>query len=199
MRSPIFVIALVATTCTRCALAAEYEQYIPAPSSRNLHPVSVHGVNGTIEGAEILLKDTPGNATLRGSSFVTYDFGLEIGGISLLRVGSTDPDQYLGLTFSESSLWVSLLPSDNCAFTKWDNIFWPKPTALGISTVPPEFERGGFRYLTLVKNTTGSLELQQLNIYFTPMPQYQDNQLREYTGFFHYNSTKQSLPVFLPF
>ena len=56
--------------------AAKYEEYILAPDSRTLHPVSVHKVNGSVSGAESLAGDSTGSATFQGqSAAVTYDFG----------------------------------------------------------------------------------------------------------------------------
>lgn len=57
------------------AVAAKYDQYILAPSSRTLHPATVHKVNGTVDGADSLTGDSPGSATFHGESSVTYDFG----------------------------------------------------------------------------------------------------------------------------
>lgn len=55
--------------------AARYEQYILAPSSRTLYPVSVYQVNGSVSNAESLIGDSSGNAVFQGPSAVTYDFG----------------------------------------------------------------------------------------------------------------------------
>jgi hypothetical protein len=56
--------------------AAQYEEYILAPASRTLHPVSVHKVNGSVSGAESLIGESTGSATFQGqSAAVTYDFG----------------------------------------------------------------------------------------------------------------------------
>ena len=48
-------------------------------------------------------------------------------------------------------------------------------------------KRGGFRYLSLLHNTTGGIEVQQVTVQFTPMPHWQDNKLGDYTGYFHCN------------
>ena len=57
------------------ASAARYEQYILAPSSRELHPYSVYQVNGSVTDAASLTGESVGSATFDGSSAVTYDFG----------------------------------------------------------------------------------------------------------------------------
>ena len=54
--------------------AAKYEEYILAPTSRTLYPVSVHGSNGTVSGAESLTGSSGGEAVFDGIAAVTYDF-----------------------------------------------------------------------------------------------------------------------------
>jgi hypothetical protein len=68
------------------ASAAKYEQYILAPSSRTLHPVSVYQVNGSVSNADSLTGDTSGNAVFQGQSAVTYDFGKVCGTCSHLAI-----------------------------------------------------------------------------------------------------------------
>lgn len=65
--SPLFIIA---------AGAARYEQYILAPSTRELHPVSVYQVNGSVTDAASLIGSDSGSATFDGVSAVTFDFGI---------------------------------------------------------------------------------------------------------------------------
>lgn len=47
-----------------------------------------------------------------------------------------------------------------------------------------EHARGGFRYLSLVNNGTGDVELAGLSVYFTAAP---TQDLQAYKGFFHSN------------
>lgn len=87
------------------AAASPYSEYILAPSSRTLHPVSVHKVNGTVTGAETLLvgsNNATGSATFSGLSSVTYDFGKNIAGVASLKIGKVDAGQFIGLTYTES-------------------------------------------------------------------------------------------------
>ena len=66
---------LAALLLTTIARAAQYEQYILAPTSRILHPASVYQVNGSVMNAGSLTGDSTGNAIFQGPSAVTYDFG----------------------------------------------------------------------------------------------------------------------------
>lgn len=165
--------------------AAQYEQYILAPDSRTLNPASVYKVNGTVNNAESLIGGSDGNAVFDGPSSVTLDFGKNIAGVVTLQIGNVDDDQYIGLTYTESSLWISGDGSDGTADAGLDETLWFAPSSSGDYTVSRDHERGAFRYLSLIHNTTGSLEVTGVSVYFTPMPHYEESQLREYTGYFH--------------
>ncbi|GME47657.1 Alpha-L-rhamnosidase [Neofusicoccum parvum] len=168
------------------ALAIPYEEYILAPSSRTLHPVSVWKVNGTVDGAESVTGDALGSATFTDASAVTFDYEKNIAGVVSLTIGEvSDENQYIGITFSESSLWISGESSDATADAGEDETLWFQPKEAGVYTVPRQNERGAFRYLSLVHNTTGSLEVTQVTTHYTAMPHYADDQLRNYTGYFH--------------
>ena len=104
-----------------------------------------------------------------------------------LQIGDVEEDQYIGLTYTESSLWISGEGCDATADAGIDEALWFHVTGPGNYTVERKHERGGFRYLSLLHNTTGSTEVQQVTVQFTPMPHWQDDQLRNYTGYFHCN------------
>lgn len=173
--------------CPSHVSAAKYDQYILAPSSRTLHPVSVYKdiINGTVTGASTIAGDVPGSAVFQGAAGVTYDFEKNIAGLVSLQIGQVDPDTYIGLTYSESSLWISGEGCDATQDSGIDEIYWFKPSGPGNYSVDRIHERGGFRYLSLVTNSTGNIEVQQVSVYFTPMPHYAEDQLRNYTGYFH--------------
>lgn len=173
--------------CSSLASAQKYEQYILAPESRTLHPVAVYQdkVNGTVTGAQSIAGNSLGSAVFQGASAVTYDFGKNIGGVVSLTIGDVDPDQYIGLTYTESSLWISGEGCDGTADAGIDEALWFQPSGPGVYTVDRDHERGGFRYLSLIHNTTGNIEVTQITTHFTPMPHYAEDQLRNYTGYFH--------------
>ncbi|EIN11196.1 bacterial alpha-L-rhamnosidase domain-containing protein [Punctularia strigosozonata HHB-11173 SS5] len=182
LRLTVFLAASVAT------FAIPYDEYILAPSSRTLHPVSVRKVNGTVIHAESITGPSHGKATFKGSSAVTFDYGKNIAGVVSLNVGDiSDEHQFIGITFSESSLWISGEGSDATADGGIDETLWIQPKKPGTYTVPRQNERGAFRYLSLVHNTTGSLEVTQVTTHFTAMPHYAEDKLRDYTGYFHSN------------
>ena len=163
-----------------------YEQYILAPPSRILHPVSVYNVNGTVRGVESIIRGGTGSAVFYNNSAATLDYGQNIAGLVSLQIGEIVGESHaIGIAFSESSVWISGLASDATAERGVDEIIWLLPSSPGNYSVSREHERGAFRYLSLLHNSTGSVEVKQVSTYFTPMPHYTDNQLRDYTGYFH--------------
>ncbi|KAF2687248.1 glycoside hydrolase family 78 protein [Lentithecium fluviatile CBS 122367] len=167
------------------AVAIPYEEYILAPRSRTLFPVSIHSSNGSVSNPESLTV-SPGSATFEGDSATAYDFAKNIAGVVTLEIGAvSDAEQYIGVTFSESSLWVSNQSCDATADAGKDEILWLQVTGPGRYTAPREKERGAFRYMTLVHDTIGSVEVTSAEVYFTPMPHWEDESLAEYTGYFH--------------
>lgn len=177
---------LVLTIVQALAVLAKYDQYILAPSSRTIYPASVHTINGTVDNAGSICGSSPGSATFHDESSVAYDYGKNTGGVVTVTVGSiSDTDQFIGVAFSESSLWISDQWSDATADAGNDEILWWKPTGPGNYTVGMQNQRGGFKYLTLVHNTTGSVEVTQVQIHFTAVPHFADDQLRNYSGWFH--------------
>lgn len=180
------VISIVAYASA--SLAIPYDQYILAPKSRTLHPVCVHSSNGSVSSPENLTTSSSSNGTtvFDGESATSYDFGINIAGIVTLTVDSvSDQDQYIGVTFSESSLWVSNASSDATADAGKDETLWFHVTAPGRYTAPREKERGGFRYMTLVHNGTGSVAVSGAEVHYTPMPHWEDDAIGIYTGYFH--------------
>lgn len=170
------------------AAAVPYDQYILAPSSRQLYPESIYKVNGTVDNAASVAtgSNVLGSAVFKDKSAVTFDFEKNIAGLVTLEIGDlSSTDQYIGITFSESSLWISGKSSDATADEGDDEVLWFQPTEAGTYTVSREHERGGFRYLSLVHNTTGSLEVTQVEVYFTAVPHWADDALRDYTGWFN--------------
>ncbi|EIN13193.1 Six-hairpin glycosidase [Punctularia strigosozonata HHB-11173 SS5] len=178
---------LLAASLAMTAVAVPYEQYILAPSNRTLHPVSVYGVNGTVFNAESVIGgEQLGNATFDGPSSVTFDYGKNIAGVVTLVIRNvSDEDQFVGITFSESSLWISSAGSDATGGIAIDDTLWIQAQTPGVYTVPRQNERGGFRYLSLIHNTTGTLDLARVTTQFTAMPHYAEDQLRNYSGYFH--------------
>ena len=182
MKTALALFAFISHT-----FAIPYSEYILAPSSRTLYPASVYKVNGTVENAESLTNSAAGNATFTGTnSSVTFDYGKNIAGLVSVTVGtSSSPDAFIGLTYTESSEWISDLGSDATAFVGIDAILWlPVGQGAGTYSVSREHERGGFRYLSLITNTSATIEVTSVSTNFTAVPV---NDPQAYTGYFHSN------------
>ncbi|RDW88106.1 six-hairpin glycosidase-2 [Coleophoma cylindrospora] len=159
-----------------------YEEYILAPASRTIYPSVVHQVNGTVSNAKSLLGGPNGSATFQGNSSVTFDFTKNVGGVvSVTVTSSSTADAFIGLTYTESSLWINGQASDATAEVGLDEVVWlPVGQGPGTYTVARYHDRGAFRYLSLVSNAT--TEVTAVSTNFTAAP-VQD--LRAYRGFFH--------------
>jgi len=93
-----------------------YSEYILAPTSRTVYPAAVHKFNGTVTGAESLIGASPGSALFDGISSVTFDYSKNIAGVVSVTVGSSSSsDAFIGLTYTESSLWINGQASDATA------------------------------------------------------------------------------------
>jgi len=182
--------AVTLLLCFQTTSAALFSQYILAPPSRTVFPVSIHTINGTVSNALSLISltgtdNTTGTATIQGTSAVTLDFGKNIGGIISITVGnSSAADAWIGITFSESSLWISGEASDATADAGQDSPLWiPVGRGPGTYTVEPQFERGAFRYASLVGNTSATVDVASVwcNITFAPDME----NLQDYSGWFN--------------
>ncbi|KEQ73170.1 alpha-L-rhamnosidase [Aureobasidium namibiae CBS 147.97] len=173
------------------ALAVPYAEYILAPSQRDLAPVTVHRANGTVINAAGVTSSGTGGTTFNSVSAVTYDYSKNIGGLVSFAVSSSsDSDQYIGISFTESSVWISPHGSDATQNIGIDETLWFKITGPGNYSVAPLHDRGGFRYLNVYHNTTGNVTLSHLQTYFTAMPHFPDDGIGKYTGYFHSNDEK---------
>ncbi|KAK3938559.1 Six-hairpin glycosidase-like protein [Diplogelasinospora grovesii] len=172
------------------ATSAPFSEYILTPKSRTVVPVSVYNVNGTVNNAQGLTK-AGGVATYQGASAVTYDFGKNVAGIVSFNTGSVSgSNEFIGISFTESSLWINSNGCDATADSGIDEILWFPVAASGSYRAEKKHQRGGFRYLNVYHNTSGSVDVKNLSIYFTAMPQVADDKLGSYSGYFNSDDTQ---------
>lgn len=176
--------SLILAPLAAAASRVPYQEYILAPASRDLVPQSVYEVNGTVVNPKALTQSSGGTTTFAGVSSVTYDFGKNVAGLVSLGVDSVSSSSaFMGVTFTESSLWISSEACDGTADAGLDSPLWfPVGHGPGIYTAAEKHLRGAFRYLTLVSNTTAAVSLNSLHITFTAAP---TQNLRDYSGWFH--------------
>jgi hypothetical protein len=150
-------------------------RYNLAPRSRTLRPVSIFAIGGNVQFLR--------NIRLIGShSFITLDFGKEVGGIVTLSfAGASDANQAVGLAFTESSLFAGW-DSDASNGTGPDGAIYAPAGGATTYTMPPDKVRGGFRYLTIFLATRGWVDLRDATLRFTASPGMAD--LRAYPNYF---------------
>lgn len=166
------------------ASGVSYSEYILAPDSRTIYPTAIHRVNGSVSNANSLLASPVGNATLKGNASITFDYTKNVGGVVSVTVASSSPPgTVLGVTFTESSLWINGQACDATADAGLDAPLWiPVGDGPGTYTVGREFDRGAFRYMSLVVNSTDAVEVTSVAVSFTAAP---TQELQKYSGYFH--------------
>lgn len=182
-----FLFTLSALSCL-AATQVPYSEYVLTPKSRTLRPASVYNINGTVQDAQSLISGQHANALFVGQSAVTYDFGRNVAGLVSFNVSEVaGNDNYIGISFTESSLWISSEGCDSTADAGIDAPLWWAVSASSSHTAAKQYQRGGFRYLNIYHNTTGNVTLSDLTIYYTAIPHYTEAQLAQgiQTGYFH--------------
>lgn len=181
-----FLPALLLSLAWAAHAASNFSEYILAPDSRTIYPAAIHRVNGSVSNADSLLSSPNGNAILTGNSSITFDYTKNIGGIVSVTVSSSDlpPDTVLGVTFTESSLWINGQACDATADAGLDTPLWLPvgKDGPGTYTVGAEFDRGSFRYLSLVSNSSVPVVVTSVAVNFTAAP---TQELQDYSGYFH--------------
>ncbi|PVH70331.1 glycoside hydrolase family 78 protein [Cadophora sp. DSE1049] len=171
--------------------ATQYSEYILAPNYRSVSPPVLTGVRGPVENPDALLTDIHNShgVVFGPNSSITLDFGINIGGTVDFRVsGVSGAEEYVGFTFTESSMWISPYQCDSASSALYDSPLWFKVPSKGQYTAEKERQRGGFRYMSIWHNGTGSVTVRDLHVNFTASPEMED--LRDYPGYFNSDSEK---------
>lgn len=168
-----------------------YSEYVLTPKSRTLRPAKVYNVNGTVDNADELIAGQNASTTFIGPSAVTYDFGKNVAGLVSFDVSEAvgSDASYIGISFTESSLWISSEGCDATADAGIDEALWFEVESGGSYAAEKQYQRGGFRYLNVYHNTTGNVSIPDLTIYYTAIPHFTEEQLAAgiQTGYFHCN------------
>jgi len=179
-------IALLVCSFVHEVAAIPYSEYILAPSQRTLAPVTIHHTNGSVTNPLGVTTTGVGETTLSGESAVTYDYTKNIGGLVSFSVSEVNgTGNFIGISFTESSFWISPHGSDATQNLAIDMTLWFAINGTGNYTVDPSHQRGGFRYLNVYHNSSGSVILDSVTTNFTALPNFADDAMRDYTGYFH--------------
>ncbi|MEU6747134.1 hypothetical protein ABZ914_13040 [Spirillospora sp. NPDC046719] len=163
--------------------SAPWKRYVLSPSSRTVRPVAVYNTSGDVTDPSAVLKGH--KTTLSGAgSYVTLDFGKEVGGLTTLHFAGSDGAQQVGLAFNESSAYVA---TDSDASTggprSRDGSLTADVDGRTTYTTPEKYLRGGFRYLTIFMRSGGSVDLDGVSLHYTPAPQVKDPS--KYANYFY--------------
>lgn len=173
-----------------------YQEYILAPTTRVLRPISIYQTGGDVQNAPGLLTPSRAGARYNGSttfsgngSFVTFDFGKNIaGGVSFNVDAISGLNDSIGFTFSESSMYVSAQYCDAVQDGAFDLPQWFNDTTPGHYEAGHDFQRGAFRYLTVVHNSTETIRISNVTVYWAASPEMENP--AAYTGYFHSENEK---------
>ncbi|PCH42963.1 glycoside hydrolase family 78 protein [Wolfiporia cocos MD-104 SS10] len=186
----LYVLCAILTLCISALGAAPngpWDAFNLAPDSRTVYPRSVHGINGTVTDAHSLLSN--GSATLAANgSFVTLDFGYEVGGWISLNFDNVSDSSSIALSFTESPVFIRPYASDDSSYpsanTTYDGVLEvPAPLTTGYWTQPIARLRGGYRYLTIVSTSHDPVTISNISCAISFMPHW-DN-MKNYSGYFY--------------
>jgi hypothetical protein len=162
MKSLILLLILARQIQTQCwqsiacngpaaaAYPGPWDVSIHAPTHRTISPRSI------LSWPNLDPSPFSKQVVLRGNgSLVTYDFGIEVGGIVSISLDGSGPGK-LGIAFSEAKNYVgqwsdssngNFSGPDGALYTSLDTDIW---------MMPPNKLRGGFRYITVFLLTNES-------------------------------------------
>jgi hypothetical protein len=188
------VVGLVGTALASTAPAASahsgpqlrdhpWDTYNLAPSSRTVPPMRVYRTTGTVTGASNVLHSRATSIAGSGSS-ITLDFGEEVGGlVSIHFAAASEAGQQLGLAFTESSQYVGTTSDASNGGGGSDGAIYADATPGSTWTMPQASLRGGFRYLTLFANSTGTIAIDHVSLAISFAPSM--SSLRDYDNYFY--------------
>jgi hypothetical protein len=147
------------------------QRFNPAPATRTVHPTSIFKVAGRV-GRPGALLDRHVTRLAGSGARITLDFNREVGGIVSLHVrGVSDASQSLALAFAESSKYAGVdSDASSGSATKPDGHVSLAVPHTGRWTLPRQYLRGGFRYLTVFLPTAGWVDLDEVSVHFTAAP-----------------------------
>lgn len=185
------LLSILLASATSCLAVSssnnDYSRYILAPARRTVIPAGVYQTRGNVLNAQALLRaNNTAPSTINGNASITLDFRKNVAGIVSVRVGKTSPNASFGVTFSESSEFVSYKYSDATQDEGRDSPLWFNISAgTNTYTTSDIHNRGGFRYLTIVSSLpTANIDIEQVTLNFTAAP---SQDLKAYAGHFHCN------------
>jgi len=152
----VLAVAIVAPMVTA---DQPWDKYQFAPANRTFNARSMSTICGP---APPLSAPSPSaQAKLSGvGNSITFDYGQEVGGISHFSFGSTsDASQTVNVAYSESSYYSCTGDASQGGSGKDGFVVIENVAANGVFVPDIAHLRGGFRYITLIMATNGSVEV----------------------------------------
>lgn len=176
---PLLILSLRAVS----ARAAE-SQYNWSSASRIVYPTGVFASTGKIvnDGPVYGLEEPTNTYSVFSGSALTYDFGQITSGFLTLSLGAVASNGSIKVSFSESSLFIGNVSDQSIFFPHDDGYIELNATSHSSLTLDAAYGRGAFRYITI--QSTSKVQLSGASVYFSPMPDAKESELRAYTGYF---------------
>jgi hypothetical protein len=173
------------TSCTgpsTPAFPGVWDKYNYSPSSRMVSPKTFYAPN-----AACVVFDYPGIVTLAGNrTQLVFDFGQEVAGIVTVTYSAQGAGS-LGPAFTEAKNWTGEYSDDfNGSFNPDGAIYGDITSTTESSyTLPDAMLRGGFRYMTLISETSTNISINVLNVTCEIAYRPAWSNLRAYQGYFY--------------
>jgi alpha-L-rhamnosidase len=180
--APLFALALAGCAALPFHLGAaglwparpNWQQYVEAPTTRNLHPVRVVRTSGAVVDPQALIHPGSGattltrTATATGPTDIVLDYGKDIGGIPQFTVTKVSGAPTLMAGYSETLALLTPTGDTGTPAGNGDPHRYDSYTVSAPGLITNRFVQGGERYEEISLTSPGSITLSSVEIYFEP-------------------------------
>lgn len=152
----------------------DWQQYVQAPASRDVHPVAVISTAGSVTNAAALTQPGSGQtATLSWSGSGTapaiiLDYGKEVGGLPQFTVSAESGSPTLQSGYSEVQQYISPTGDGGTPWGSGDAQRYDSYSVMQAGTIVNRYVQGGERYQEITLTSAGSVTLSAVEIYYEP-------------------------------
>ncbi len=153
----------------------DWQRYVEAPSTRDLHPVAVVSTAGQVTDAQALTSPGHGqSATLTrtaadtGPTDIVLDYGKDVGGLPEFTVSSETGTPTLQAGYSEALSFLTPTGDGGNPFGSGDPVRYDTYTVSGPGPIVNRYVQGGERYQEISLTSLGSVSLSAAEIYYEP-------------------------------
>jgi alpha-L-rhamnosidase len=152
---------------------ADWQRYVLAPANRDVHPVSVVGVSGSVTNADALVHPAPGRvATLTrsagdtGATDIVLDYGRDVGGLPMFTVTAESGSPTLQAGYSETRTQIGPTGDGAAPWASGDPKRYDSYSVTAPGTITNQYVQGGERYEEISLTSPGSVSLSAVEIRF---------------------------------